>query len=198
MSVAGDLVDALFRLEALLARAGAAIVPLLHQGIDESEVVSLLDSVGLAPTSEIVTWFGWHDGAGERGMPSSVIELVPGGEFYDLAYLCEECAETKDNSEAVAAMPGGVLAADDLWRASWFPLLRLFGQGFLAVDLAGGEGSVSPVHVVWHDDDPERRVRVAWRSVAAFVEVVIGRFEDGTYSVDGDGIVQGPTIDFPG
>ena len=196
--MAGDLADALSRLEVLLARAGAAIVPHLHQGIDESEVVSLLDSVGLAPTSEVVTWFGWHDGAGERGMPSSVIELVPGGEFYDLAYLCGECAETKDNSEAVAAMPGGVLAADDLWRASWFPLLRLFGKGFLAVDLAGGEGSVSPVHVVWHDDDPERRARVAWPSVAAFVEAVIGRFEDGTYSVDSDGIVRGSTIDLPG
>jgi hypothetical protein len=74
----------------------------------------------------------------------------------------------------------------------------LFGKGFLAVDLAGGEGSMSSVHVVWHDDDPERRARVAWPSIAAFVEAVIGRFEDGTYSVDDGGIVQGPTIDFPG
>lgn len=110
LSVAGELINALSRLEALLDRAGAAIVPVLHQGIGESEVVSLLDGVGLALTSEIVTWFGWHDGAGERGMPSMVIELVPGGEFYGLAYLCGECAETKDNSEAVAAMSGGVLA----------------------------------------------------------------------------------------
>jgi len=192
------LAEALSRLEGLLARAGAAIVPVLHPGICELEVVSLLEGVGLAPTSEVVTWFGWHDGAGERGMPSAAVELVPGGEFYDLAYLCRECAETRNNSEAVAAMPGGVLAVDDLWRSTWFPLLRLFGKGFLAVDLGGGEGSVSPVHVVWHDDDPERRTRVAWPSVAAFVEVMIDRFEDGAYSVDGDGIVQGPTIDFPG
>lgn len=55
---------------------------------------------------------------------------------------------------------------------------------------------MSPVHVVWHDSDPQERARVAWPSVAAFVEV-IGRFEAGVYSVDGDGIVQGPTIDFP-
>ena len=129
-------------METFLARAGAAIVPVLHEGIDESEVVSLLADVGLAPTSEIVTWFGWHDGAGGHGMASTVIELVPGGEFYDLAYLCGECLETRSNAEAVAGMPGGVLTADDLWSSSWFPLLRLFGKGFLAVDLAGGDGSI--------------------------------------------------------
>lgn len=38
---------------------------------------------------------------------------------------------------------------------------------------------------------------VAWPSIAAFVEAVVGRFEDRTYSVDGDGIVQGPAIDIP-
>ena len=198
LSVAGDLSGALSRLEALLARAGAAIVPVLHQGIDESEVVSLLDGVGLAPTPEVVTWFGWHDGAGELGMPSTVIEIVPGGEFYDLAHLCGEYVSTRSIAVEVAAMPGVPFDAEQRWATTWFPFLRLFGKGFLAVDLAGDEDSVSPVRVVWHDDDPERRARVAWPSVAAFVEVVIGRFEDGTYSVDGDRIVRGPTIDFPG
>ena len=38
------------------------------------------------------------------------------------------------------------LAADDLWRSSWFPLLRLFGKGYLAVDLSIGDGSTSTVH----------------------------------------------------
>ncbi|MGH9223345.1 MAG: hypothetical protein ACRD2W_06075 [Acidimicrobiales bacterium] len=197
LSVAGDLAGALSRLEAMLARAGGAIVPVLHQGIDEPEVARLLDGVGLAPTSEVVAWFGWHDGAGGPGMSSMVIELVPGGEFYDLAYLCGEYVTTRSIAAEVAAMPGVPFSAEQRWPVSWFPLLRLFGKGYLAVDLAGGEGSVSPVHVVWHDDDPERRARVAWPSVAAFVESVIGRFEAGVYSVDGDGIVQGPTIDFP-
>lgn len=192
-----DLAGSLSRLEALLARSGAAIVPVLRRGIDESEVVSLLADVGLAPTPEVVAWFGWHNGAGERGMPSEVIELVPGGEFHDLGYLCGECLETRSNSEAVAAAPGGLLSAEDLWCSSWFPLLRLFGKGFLAVDLAGGDGSASPVHVVWHDDEPERRARVAWPSLGAFVEAVIARFEGSVYSVD-EGIVQGPTIDIPG
>lgn len=201
LSVDGDLAEALRRLETFLVRARAAIVPVLHEGIDEAEVVSRLARVGLAPTSEIVTWFGWHDGAGGPGMSSMVIELVPGGELYDLAYLCGECLETRANAEAVAAMPGGVLTADDLWRSSWFPLLRLFGKGFLAVELVDGDGdgdaTMSPVHVVWHDSDPAERARVAWPSIGAFVEAVIGRFEAGVYSVNGDGVVDGPTIDFP-
>ena len=94
-------------------------------------------------------------------------------------------------------MPGFPSDAEQRWPTSWFPLLRLFGKGFLAVDLAGGDGSVSPVHVVWHDDDPESRARVVWPSIAAFVEALIARFDAGVYFVDDDGIVQGPTLDFP-
>lgn len=198
MLTAGDeLVDALSRLESVLARSGAAIVPVLHPGVGEPEVASLLGGVGLRPTAELVVWFGWHDGAGERGMPSNLIEVVPGGEFYDLEHMCEEYVTTRRIASQVAATPGSPFDAEQRWPTHWFPLLRLFGKGFLAVDLAGGEGEASPVHVVWHDSDPQERARVAWPSVAAFVEAVIGRFEAGVYSVDGDGIVQGPTIDFP-
>ena len=85
------------------------------------------------------------------------------------------------------------VTANDLWRVSWFPLLRLFGKGYLAVDLADNEGSTSPVHIVWHDSDPEERARVAWETVGSFVDGVIGRFEEGVYSVDDDGIVHHPS-----
>jgi hypothetical protein len=64
LSVDEGLAAALARLEAILRRSEAAIVPLLHPGIDEAEVTSLLAGVGLRPTAELITWFGWHDGAG--------------------------------------------------------------------------------------------------------------------------------------
>jgi hypothetical protein len=73
----------------------------------------------------------------------------------------------------------------------------LFGKGFLAVDLAGNDSSTSPVHVVWHDSDPEERALVAWESVGSLVEAVNDRFNVGVYSFDQDGIVRGPTIDYP-
>jgi cell wall assembly regulator SMI1 len=191
------LADALSRLESILVRSRAAILPLLHPGINEAEVTSLLAGVGLSPSAELVTWFGWHDGAGSLGVPTGAIRFVPGGEFFDLRHLCDEYVMTQSAASDVAAMPGGVFDAEELWRANWFPLLRLFGKGFLAVDLAGNDGSTSSVHIVWHDSDPEERALVAWESVGSFVDAVNNRFNEGVYSVDDDGIVQGPTIDYP-
>jgi cell wall assembly regulator SMI1 len=200
----GELSGALSRLEGILVQSRAAIVPLLHPGIDQAEVVRLFAGVGLIPSAEVVTWYGWHDGAGAPGLPSVAIDLVPGGEFYDLGYLCGEYQQARSAAEYVASttadlpsMTGLRVTADDLWRISWFPLLRLFGKGYVAVDLAHNEGSTSPVHIVWHDSDLEDGARVAWETVGSFVEAVIGRFEEGVYSVDDDGIVQGPTIDHP-
>lgn len=202
LNVDEGLAGALSRLESILVRSRAAIAPLLHPGIDETEVARLLAGVGLSPSIEVVTWYGWHDGAGASGVPSVAIELVPGGEFYDLGYLCGEYQQARSAAEYVASTTADLpsktgfrMTADDIWRISWFPLLRLFGKGYLAVDLAHNEGSTSPVHIFWHDSDPEERARVAWESVGSFVEAVIGRYEEGVYSVDDDGIVQGPTID---
>jgi hypothetical protein len=137
----------------------------------------------------VVTWFGWHDGAGERGMPTTLIELVPGGEFYGAHDLCREYVAS--NVADLPSKTGFHATADDLWRVSWFPLLRLFGKGYLAVDLGGGD-ETSPVHIKWHDTDPYRG---EWPTVRAFVETVIYRFEKGIYAVNGDGHVEGPTID---
>ena len=189
------LAGALARLERILVRSRAAIVPLLRPGIDAAEVATLLASVGLSPSAEAVAWFGWHDGAGSPGVPTTAIELVPDGEFYDLRHLCDEYVMTRSADSDVAAMPGSVYDVEQLWPTHWFPLLRLLGKGYLAVDLAANEGSTSPVHIVWHDTDLDERAD--WESVGSFVETVIDRFEQGVYSVDDDGIVRGPTIDHP-
>jgi hypothetical protein len=61
------LAAALSRLEAILDRSGAAIVPLFHPGIGQTEVLAAFDGIGLRPSAEVVTWFGWHDRAGGPG-----------------------------------------------------------------------------------------------------------------------------------
>jgi hypothetical protein len=106
--MAEGLADALSRLESLLVRSRAAIVPLLHPGIDEAEVTSLLASVGLSPSAEFVTWFGWHDRAGSPGVSGVVAGFVPGGEFYELRHLCDEYVMTRSAASDVGAMPGGI------------------------------------------------------------------------------------------
>jgi hypothetical protein len=198
LNVDERLAAALSRLEAILDRSGAAIVPLLHPGIGQPEVLAAFDGIGLSPSAEVVTWYGWHDGAGAPGLPSMAIELVPGGEFYDLRYLCGEYQQARSAADYVASSAADLpsktgfhATADDLWRVSWFPLLRLFGKGYLAVDLGAGD-ETSPVHIKWHDTDPYLG---EWPTVRAFVETVIYRFEEGIYAVNGDGHVEGPTID---
>jgi hypothetical protein len=195
------LADALARLEAILTRSRAAIVPLLHPGIGESEVLETLQGIGLTPSAEVVTWFGWHNGAGQRGMPTTHIELVPAGEFYDLRYLCGEYQEARGAAVEVVSTAaelrsrtGLPVTADDLWRVSWFPLLSLLRKGSVAVDLSAGEAT-SPVHIVWADSDLEARSRPVWPTIRAFVETVISRFHEGIYSVTDDGLVDGPAMD---
>lgn len=186
------------RLEAVLVRADAAVVPLMRPGLPEGRVRSLLGELGLEPTPEILEWFGWHDGAGENGMPSVLMELAPGGEFYELEYLCTECREVREAaSYVVDTGPPTNVTAEAFWRNGWFPLLRLFGKGYVAVDLTGAPSDGCPVHVVWHDSDLDARARVAWPSIQAFVDDVIARFESGEYWVDEQGLVQGEVIDFP-
>jgi cell wall assembly regulator SMI1 len=198
LNVDERLAAALSRLEAILDRSGAAIVPLLHPGIGQPEVLTAFDGIGLRPSAEVVTWFGWHDGAGGPGMPTTLIELVPGGEFYGAHHLCREyvqarsvALEVASNAADLPSKTGFHATADDFWRVSWFPLLRLFGKGYLAVDLGPGD-ETSPVHIIWHDTDPYLG---EWPTVGAFVETVISRFEKGIYAINGDGHIEGqPSI----
>ena len=191
--------ESMVRMEALLAREGAAIVPTMNPGISAAKVAAQLGELGLTPSAELVAWFGWHDGAGETGVtPHDVVNIVPGGEFYSLDLLCRECRETRTVAAQLAASPRWPFGdADNWWPSTWFPLLRLFGKGYLAVDLAGGEHAPTPLHLIWHDNGVEERARVAWPSIEAFVDAMVCRFESGEYWVDDDGLVQGPTIDFP-
>lgn len=185
---------ALAQLEAGLARSHAAIVELLRPGADEAAVSAALEGLGLSPTPELLEWYAWHDGAGADGVPSAAIEIAPGAELYDLGSLCTEHTAIVRVVEELAASPEYPFAATDLWHPSWFPLLRLFDKGFVAVDLAV---SGTPVHVVWHDDDPEARRLVAWSSLPDFVGFLLAGFDAGTYSVDDHGLVRGPTLDRP-
>lgn len=80
--------DLLQELDAVVSAAGAPVESSLNPGIGEEEVAELLASVGLRPNSELVEWFGWHNGITARGegpwhpaalpgiMPASLQTLV--------------------------------------------------------------------------------------------------------------------------
>ncbi len=47
------------------------------------------------------------------------------------------------------------------------------------------------MHIVWNDIDLELASRPVWPTTRAFVETVIARFDDGTYWVKDEGVVDG-------
>lgn len=191
----GALQQSLTALEERLRQLDALVASRFRPGLDESSVGHQLGRLGLTPSAEVATWFAWHDGVDIDGTSRRATWFVPGGVFFDLARLCQEYESTRRDFAAVAsALPDGALSISDLWDPSWFPLLRL-EAGYVAVDLSGESRGVSPVHVVWFDDEPERRARVIWPSVNAFIVEVLHQFQAGTYQVDRDGVVQGPDVD---
>ena len=190
-----ELESALLRLEDIMIQVNAAIVPLFAPGVEEGKVTEDLEGIGLIPTSELIAWFAWHNGAGQPGVPSTSIELVPGAEFYDLRSLVRECLDARRVAAELAGRPGYPFGADELWQPTWFPLLRLFGKGLLVAEAPGRAVDVSPIHLVWFDSEPTARARLAWPTMAAFVGTVISRFEEGIYSVNKDGMIEGPTIE---
>jgi hypothetical protein len=193
----GSLRASLVHLEQQLRQRGAVVAAVLRQGIEESEVSSRLAALDLRPTSELLTWFGWHNGAGDTSMPREHCELAPGAEFHDLDYLCSEYSMTRRVAAELAAQANDPQGADRRWPRTWFPLIRLFGKGYIAVDLAS-DSSTTDVHVAWHDDAPDKRSRVAWRGVNEMVEWIGRQYDAGVFNVNEDGIVDGQTIDFPG
>ncbi|MBD3924368.1 hypothetical protein IEZ26_07050 [Nocardioides cavernae] len=188
-----ELTEALGRLEALLRGRGALAVAHAHPGLEPGRLQEVVEPLGLEPSDALREWFGWHDGAGQPGRtPSLEIEIAPGCELLSAALLAGECRQTRDVARQLGADPGVPWIAEQLWSSSWFPVLRLSGKGLVTLDLER-----DTVHVVWWDAPPEDRRRVRWPSLAAFVEHLLSRYDEGVWVVGADGLVDGDTLDFP-
>jgi cell wall assembly regulator SMI1 len=181
------LATALERLEVHLRREGAAVMDLARPGIDAARLDEILAPLGLTANTDLRTWFGWHDGAGERLVTPYVQSvLAPGCEFWSAELMASECRQVREVSAELAADPGFPWSVEQMWHPSWFPVLRLFGHGLVAVDLIAGS-----VHTIWWDGSPEDRHRVRWSSLQAFVEALQRRLHEGSVNVSDDGLVQG-------
>lgn len=189
------LAESLVTLEHTLRRSRAAVAGHFRPGLDVSATRRRLDQVGLVPSDEVVEWFGWHNGAGDPNANLRNCELAPGVYIFDLETLCQEYLDTRRDFDAVTQeLPEQWSDSSDLWSPSWFPLARL-DAGYMAVDLAGGSTSTSPVHAGWFDAGPEYKAHPQWPTLDAFVQELTRRYEQGTYEVDPDGHVRGPDVD---
>jgi hypothetical protein len=187
------LTERLGRLEALLRGRGALVMAHARPGLGAGGLGEVLQPLGLEPSGSLREWFGWHDGAGETGRtPLPEVELAPGCELLSAELLASECRQARDVARQLGADPGVPWTTEQLWGSSWFPVVRLFGKGLVALDLER-----ETVHVVWWDAPPEDRQRVRWSSLAAFVDHLVSRYAEGVWVVGADGLVDGDTLDFP-
>jgi hypothetical protein len=92
--------------------------------------------------------------------------------------------------EVAADIADDEVTADEIWLPTWFPIIILFGHGYVVVNLA-----TDAVHVVWWDLDFPERHRPRWQSVEEFVEFLNSNWASGAYSVDDRGMVWGDPLD---
>lgn len=193
MAAQEALADELERLEQALRSREAVVASRLAPGAGAAEVRVALQRAGLDASEGVLTWFGWHNGTdANRGEPMGVVEIAPGAELCTLDQACHEYAQATRVARELAEHPQVSSPADVFWKPSWLPLLRLFGKGYVAVDVDSGA-----VFLAWHDgelvDDPVP----TWPTLAALARWITDQFAAGNYRVNESGFVGGTTIDRP-
>jgi Mg-chelatase subunit ChlD len=151
-----------------LTAFGAPIVDAFRPGASPERIRAALDAEGLRPHEDVVTWFGWHDGAG-------------GGEVAD-DYSGPGIYFRPENT---LVGPWHVVSLDDAlrirrwWRAAareqvpetWLPVLQFEGTPVLCAD------TDAALHVI--DEGFPAPSPPQFSSLADFVTAVIRLFDEG-------------------
>lgn len=192
------LTDELVLLERRLRTAGARITSFLGPPLPRATVEAGLVEIGLAPGEEVIAWYGWHNGlvGYSADEPARTEDLVPDGQLRSFEEMCSRYVELRETARIIVetAPAPYPLSIDDFWEPNWFPVLRLFGKGYLAAECDERNLAVSRVHVVWNDDTPDERQPPAFRSLAEFVHWYDQALSGGRYHVDDEGCIGGPGI----
>lgn len=122
---------ALVRLERAWRLARAPIVPYLAPGLSPATVEEALATVGLEPVSELVTWFGWHNGTtGNSGLGHETESLDSGVFLQSL----DECLELYRRAiEMTEDFASSGLDPSEFYPAPAFPITRHLGPYLDAV-----------------------------------------------------------------
>jgi hypothetical protein len=179
-------------LEALVVehdRIGSPLRSRLEPGRTTADVEGALGAVGLAPSDEIIEFFGWHeirDEPGDRSRldwfwPAAPYRLEEAIQHYGLNCSIGDGALTLAQFDELARAPRH---PDDtftgFWREDWLPLFY-GGEDYAAVcGMASAERPVaSPMwRVLFHPDAPTMQLET---SLTAFIDRVIEMFRLGAY-----------------
>jgi hypothetical protein len=170
-----ELRPLLEELDRRLRAFGAPIVEAFRPGLPAGEVKAVFADEGLSAPDDVVTWWGWHDGAAVSDAPPVV--SGPGVYLRSENTLIEdwhvlsldEATRTHRWFRADYADAG----AADLLPGGWFPILVTGAKPTMWIDCSGAD---APLYVDEHLPEPTEPL---FPSLAQFVADVIRAFDQG-------------------
>jgi hypothetical protein len=181
----GDLKTLLAELEDRLQTFGAPIADAFRPGLPETEIRAALAADGLPAPSELVTWWGWHNGS-DVSPPTDgvgVLEL-PESRLLDIFHLLSLEASLgtrrwfRDLYDNQLGYPQG-------YPLGWTPLLQ---AGRAAIEYCGdalADEDRVPLYV-YYSSTPDESPPVQFDSLAELVALMVGLFDQREVVPDAD------------
>jgi len=141
------LSERLLELEQRWRLAGSPIVPHLAPGVTREVVVAALEPLGLVPTGELLTWFGWHNGrlASARAAGPRAERAGPG--IWRLLDLEEAVARYRLSRDVAERAAEEWFTAEQIFPRHWFPIMDEVGGASLLLRTYGEVRERSEVSV---------------------------------------------------
>jgi hypothetical protein len=138
----------------------------LEPPLSADEVARQLAEAGLAATSDLIAYFGWHNGSGPSTASIGQLALFPG--FYALSL-----GDALKNY--VAFVP------DARWHAGWLPIFADGGGYFYVTDLSSARAGVMRM---FRNDESEHPIEHV--SLAKMIETLAEAYDRGVFYADGE------------
>jgi hypothetical protein len=182
------LIESLDALVSDLSDRGSPLRSYLQPGLSRHEIQREAEQRDAVLHPDVVTLFGWHDGFDvARWNDDEVnLELLPGFEFRPLNDALDQFELSRSIGGDLSQKWGG-LDQDDVWAATWCPIVALDGRSIYISAGAADYGSV------WFDPLQGEKVRL-FASLNDAVDDVRSKLQAGTLTVTGGGLITGNWI----
>jgi hypothetical protein len=135
-------------LEDRLRQWGAPVVDALRPGASADEVRSAVESAQCRPLSELVAWWGWHDGARGPDVASGpgIVDRAEAAlvEPWYVISLAEAVRIQRWHHDDAVTLGQPELTMP----TGWFPVLHFVGAAFLCLDTFDRGGGPAPLYLV--------------------------------------------------
>ena len=182
------LVESLDALVGELADRGSPLRSYLQPGLSAAQIKREAEQRDASLHPDVATLFGWHDGfEAERWRADEVnIQLLPGFEFRPLSDALDQFELSRSTAGDLSAKWGG-LKQDEVWAATWFPVVSLDGRSIFVSADPGDYGSV------WYDPLQDEKHRI-FDSLTDAVDSVRAKLRDGSLTVTDGGFIGGAWV----